>query len=164
MAKINDILRLIALSILFGGSTAVVFVAVTLVKAATANGIPVREAASNNAPAFIGFAVIAAAAAFILLACEAVDFLIVRKRLKPLSKLVLTRYGASILCAIATAVFAFGLVPPMKELQPLIKTDEAKAQEFGRLHETSRIVFGGTIVFALVALVMQGLIPATTRE
>ncbi len=45
MSKASQILRLISLALLFGGSAAVVFVAVVLVKAAKANGVPVEEAA-----------------------------------------------------------------------------------------------------------------------
>lgn len=157
MAKLSEILRLVALSLLFGGSATVVFVAITLVKAAEANGIPTSEAAANNAPAFIGFAMIAACAAIVLLVSEAIDLFVVRGGLKNASKMVLGRYGASLLCAIATFVFAFVIVPPMKELQPQMKADETKVQEFRRWHETSRGVFGVTILGALAALVLHGL-------
>ncbi|MBX9692672.1 MAG: hypothetical protein K2Z81_09835 [Cyanobacteria bacterium] len=147
MSKVNKILRLVSLSILFGGSAAVVFVAVILVKAAVAKGIPVSQAAATNAPAFIEFSKVAAGAAIALLIAEAINFATQAK-----SKLTNARYIASFLCVVATFVFAFAIVPPMKALQPYIGDDEAKAQEFHKLHEVSRGVFGGTILFALFAL------------
>ncbi len=152
MSKVNKVLRLVSLSILFGGSAAVVFVAVILVKAAVAKGIPVSQAAAINAPAFIEFSKVAAGAAIALLLTEAFNFA-TQKR----NKLTVARYVASFLCIAATFVFAFGIVPPMKELQPFIGADQAKAQEFHKLHEVSRGVFGGTILFALFALAFSAI-------
>jgi len=164
MQKVSEILRLIALALLFGGSSAVVFVAITLVKWQTAAGIPVAEAAANNAPAFIEYAKVVTGAAIMLLAAEAIDFSAIKRGLKQKTKMTFARYGVSAVCAITAFVFSFAIMPPMKELQPLMKTDEAKAQEFRKLHEVSRAVFGATILFALISLLMPACCNTPAKE
>lgn len=154
MQKTSEILRLISLSILFGGSAAVVFVAVILVRAAVDQGIPQSEAAGINAPAFIQFAKVVAGAAVMLLAAEALNFAALKKGVIEKTKTTFPRLAASLICAVTAFIFAFAIVPPMDELRPLIKTDEAKAAEFKKLHEVSRGVFGATILFALVSLLL----------
>lgn len=154
MQKTSEILRLISLSILFGGSTAVVFVAIVLVKAAEAQGMPKAEAAGINAPAFIQFAKVVAGAAVALIAAEALHFAAIKKGLVEKTKTTLPRLAASLICIATAFVFAFAIVPPMDELRTLIKTDEVKAAEFKKLHDASRGVFGATILFALVSLVL----------
>lgn len=143
-------MRTIALAILFGGSLAVVFTAVSLVKAATAAGEPVSEAAARNAPIFIQYAIVNLIAGFVLLIGEGLDY--AKRRLW--NRSTIAQYTCSLLCVATTMIFALGLVPPMKELLPTIKTNEQARQEFHKLHETSRIVFGGTMLLALASLIL----------
>ncbi|MDZ4835038.1 MAG: DUF4149 domain-containing protein [Candidatus Melainabacteria bacterium] len=154
MQKTSEILRLISLSILFGGSATVVFVAIVLVKSAVASGVPQSEAAGINAPAFIQFAKVVAGASVMLLAAEALNFAAIKKGLVEKTKTTFSRLAASLICAVTAFIFAFAIVPPMDELRPLIKTDEVKAAEFKKLHDVSRGVFGATILFALISLVL----------
>lgn len=153
MIKLANILRLIALSFLFGGSATVVFTAVTLVSAAKAQGVPVAEAAAANAPIFIHYAKLLTGAAVVLIIAEAMEIARARKA----DKLQGARYAASLLAAITAFVFSFLIVPPMERLLPSIKTDNAAAGEFTRLHETSRVIFGVTILSALASLILTGL-------
>jgi hypothetical protein len=51
-------------------------------------------------------------------------------------------------------VFALGITPMMAELLPAIATNPTAHEDFHKLHELSRMVFGGTIVFALISLLM----------
>lgn len=151
MSKASQILRLLSLALLFGGSTAVVFVAVTLVRAAKANGMPVEEAAAVNAPAFIEYAKILAGAAIALLIGEGLDFAANQGKR---GKLTLARYCTSALCVITAFVFSFAIVPPMDGLREQIKSDAAAKAKFHELHEVSRGVFGATILFALISLLL----------
>ncbi len=151
MRKISEILRLVSLSVLFGGSAAVVFVAVVLVKSQTAQGVEQSVAAAQNAPAFIEFAKVVAGAAVVLLIAEG---LALKDSLKEKAKLTYARLGAVLVCVATAFVFSFVIVPPMKELQPLMKTDQSKAEEFHKLHNVSRGVFGATILFALLSLIL----------
>lgn len=153
MTSISKILRLIALSILFGGSAAIVFSAITLVKAAEAQGIPVAQAAATNAPLFIHFSTIALVAGCALLLAECLDYASHRR----LTKGLIVRYSVSLLCTATTMVFAFGIVPPMQELLPAIASDPKAHEAFHKLHEMSRMVFGSTILLALVSLVIPAL-------
>ena len=154
--KIVRIIRLISLSVLFAGSAAIVFAAITLVKAAEATGISVTEAATRNAPLFIQFSNITIVCAFLLLLAESIDFAVH----KNLSKLALTRYIASGLCIAACIVFSFGIIPPMKALLPQISSDPAAHAQFTKLHSMSRGVFGASILFALISLI----IPVTGKK
>jgi len=154
MQKLSEILRLISLAVLSAGSAAVVFVAVTLVKTQHAQGVPISEAAAANAPAFIQFAKVATGAAIVLLVSEAMGFLALQKGLVAKSKVTFGRMGASLLCAVAAFVFAFVFVPPMSELQPQMKNDQAKYEEFQKLHKGSQGVFGATILLAFIALIL----------
>jgi hypothetical protein len=152
------ILRLISLAMLFGGSTAIVFAAITLVAAAKAHGMPPLEAAATNAPVFIEFAKIAAIFAITLVISEAIE---IKGDLHSLEgrnhKWRMGRYAASIACAVCTFIFSFGIVPPMQQAMVKMKTNEAAHQEFDRMHKISRIVFSGTIAFALVSLIIPAL-------
>jgi len=147
--RICEAVRLVALAILFGGSGAITFAAITLVKVAESHGVPVREAAQANAPVFIAFSKVALVASVILVVTELAHFAL---RHKSGSK-QLVRYGVSFLCFLCTAIFSLVITPNMESLLPSIKTDEAAHAQFQRLHEQSRIVFGGTMLFALIALV-----------
>lgn len=159
-AVTSKILRLVALSLLFGGSAAIVFAAITLVKAAQAQGIPVAEAANTNAPLFIQFSKVALGAGIVLLAAESLDFAMHKQT----DKLTIARYVSSLLCVATTMIFAFGIVPPLEELRPRIKTDETAHAEFHKLHEVSRMVFGGTIFFALISLVVPAFAQASAAQ
>lgn len=150
MPTLSRILRYVSLAILFGGSSAIVFAAIVLVKAATAQGIPVAEAAATNAPLFLQFSKVALGAGILLLISELIDFITG----KPQSKLTLARYGTSILCLTGTLIFALGIVPPMEQLLPDIKTVAAAHEQFHKLHEISRAVFGASILFALISLLL----------
>jgi hypothetical protein len=150
MQKLSEILRLISLAILFGGSAVLVFTVIVLVKSQEAQGILKADAAAANAPAFFQYAKVLAGAAVALLVSEGLSWAAVKQK----TKLTFARMGASLLCIISAFIFSFAIVPPMSELQPQIKTDQVKAEEFHKLHETSRAVFGVSILFALVSLIM----------
>lgn len=147
MRTLSEILRAISLSILFGGSAMVVFVAVTLVKAQTAQGIPVAEAAAANAPAFVSYGKILLGASVALLIAEVLAAL-----KEPKTKAFFVRLVASFICIVTAMIFSLQIVPPMEKLLPSIKTDSAAHAQFQELHESSRKVFGATIVFALISL------------
>jgi hypothetical protein len=155
IGTLSRVLRLVALSVLFAGSAAIVFAAITLVKAAQAQGVPVAEAANANAPLFIQFSKVALFAGIVLLLAECLDFVGSRQP----GKLTVVRYVSSLLCVATTMIFAFGIVPPLERLRPLVKTDPAAHAEFHKLHEISRMVFGGTIFLALVSLVIPAFGP-----
>lgn len=150
MKKLAAVLRLISLAILFGGSASIVFAAIVLVKTAVAAGVPQAEAAAANAPIFIHFAKVALGAAIGLLAAEAMDFATRSNK----NKKDYIRYGASFASIAATMVFSLGLTPMMSELLPAIASNPTAHEDFHKLHELSRLVFGGTIFFALVSLIM----------
>jgi len=164
MDVLGRILRTVSLAMLFGGSTAIVFAAIVLVNAAKAKGVPVPEAAANNAPVFITYAYVNLVFGILLLVGEALDFAKRRVWNGPTKG----QYVCSLLCVIATMVFAFAIVPPMERLLPHVKDDKQAQQEFHHWHEISRGVFGSGIVFALASLIlpifgaMQSSTPATT--
>lgn len=150
MLLLGRILRTIALAVLFGGSAAIVFAAIVLVKTGVANGMTTAEAAFNNAPIFIHFSKVMLGAAVLLLLGEALDY---AKR-RDWSKLTIAQYATSLVCVIGAMIFSLGFVPPMEALLPSLKTDAAAHQMFTHLHETSRIVFGATILCALASLLL----------
>jgi len=150
MEVIGKILRTLALAVLFGGSIATIIAAVTLVKAAQAQGVPVAEAAARNAPVFITYAKVNLGAGILLLIGEALDF--AKRRLW--TKMTIAQIMCSMLCVGTTMIFALGIVPPMEALAPRIATDPSAHAEFHALHEVSRAVFGGTIVLALASLIL----------
>ncbi len=150
IAIAGRILRTISLALLFGGSIGIVFAAVILVKAAKQAGIPVEEAAAANAPVFIQFSKVALGAGIGLLLGESLDYAFRRKW----TKLTLVQYTSSLLCVASTMIFTFGIVPPMERLLPVIKSDQTAHKVFHELHESSRIVFGGTISLALLSLIL----------
>ena len=154
MIKLARILRLISLAMLSGGSTAIVFAAITLVNAAKAQGIEVHKAAAANAPVFIEYSKVALVFAVCLVISEAMEIKGDLSRLEKKSRWPMARYFASTICAIATFIFCLGIVPPMEEVRVHMKTDEAAKLEFDRLHSASRMVFATSIVFALVSLIL----------
>lgn len=155
MEVLGKILRTISLAILFGGSVAIVFAAIVLVNAAKAKGIPVAEAAANNAPVFIIYSKVNLTFGILLLVGEALDY---AKR-KVWNKPTYAQYACSLLCVVSTMIFALGVVPPMERLLPLFadkKPEVAQAahNEFRQMHEVSRGVFGTTIILALASLIL----------
>lgn len=152
--RVAALARALSLAILFGGSSAIVFAAITLVKAAKAHGVPAAQAATANAPVFIHFSTILLVAGIALLASEAADYALCPRP----SRLTAIRYLSSLLCVATTMIFALGIVPPLAELLPLMHSTAAAPDlehihaSFHRLHEISRIVFGATIFFALAAI------------
>jgi Domain of unknown function (DUF4149) len=141
-------LRLIVVSILFAGSAAIVFAAITLVKAAVKDGLTVSQAAAANAPIFVGFSNVVLVASLVLVVCEWGHF----RRTKQPGRIDYARYVASFLCFVCTIIFSLALIPNMESLRPTMKNDTAAFQDFTRLHNVSRMVFGGTILFALLSL------------
>lgn len=162
MDKLGRILRTVALALLFGGGTATVIAAVTLVNAAKAQGVEVQVAAAANAPVFFTFAKVALGAAVALLLGESMDYAVRRVW----NKLTIAQYVSSLLCVGATMVFSLGIVPPMQDLMPSLKTSEESKREFHQLHEVSRGVFGGVIALALVSLILPvfGALPVPGKE
>lgn len=154
MNSVVGVLRLLSLSFLFAGAASIVFAAVVLVSAAKAQGVPVAEAATANAPIFIAYSKVALGAALVLLLAELMDF----SRLRQRSKLAVARFTASLFAVVTAGVFSLVIVPPMDNLLPSLKTDEAARQEFQHLHEVSRAVFGVTILSACVSLILTALL------
>lgn len=139
------------MSILFGGSGMIVFAVITLVRAAKEKGIPVADAAMNNAPVFINFSMITLACAICLLIAEALDFM---QNKATASKLVKARWVTSLIAAAACATFSLAIVPPMKQLLPEIRTNEQARGQFDNMHKSSEKVFGVIILFALASLLL----------
>jgi hypothetical protein len=153
MKKLCRILRLASLAVLSGGSIAIVFAAITLVKTAEASGIPAAQAAVTNAPVFVQFSHIAVVCAVLLIATELVDYF----QTKPISRLKIICYISSLLCFTSTLIFAWVLVPAMERLRPLIQSNTSAHTNFLQLHDCSRLVFGGIILFASIALLLPAL-------
>jgi hypothetical protein len=126
MQMFARILRLISLAMLFGGSTATVFAAITLISAAKAQGIPVSEAAAANAPLFIEFSKVALAFAISFVVAEAIEIKGDLKSLEKGTRWRMARYFSSIVCAISTFIFALAIVPQMEDVSVLMKTDESR--------------------------------------
>lgn len=150
MLVLGRILRTLSLAILFGGSAIIVFAAIVLVKYATSHGLSTAEAAFNNAPLFIQYSKVMLGAAVVLLLGEGLDY---AKR-RDWSKLTIAQYTTSLLCVITAMIFSLGFVPPMEALLPNLKTDPQAHKMFTDLHESSRIIFGGSILFALASLIL----------
>lgn len=150
MHTFSKVIRNLSLALLSGGSAAIVFAAIVLVKAATAHGVPVAEAAATNAPIFIHYGKIALAAAVLLAVAELLDFMRSARK----SKLDYLRYGCDIVCIIAVGVYALGIVPPMERLLPDIKNVKEAHEQFRQLHEFSRAVFGTSILMAFISLIL----------
>ncbi len=152
MLKLGKVLRLIALAILSGGSAAIVFAAITLVKAAVAEGIPTAEAAARNAPLFIYFSKVALGGTVMLAIGEFLEL----SQHKGQSIETFRKFAlfASLVCVVCVGVFAFGIVPPMEKLLPELKTVKEAHEQFQHLHKMSEGVFGTSIILAFVSLVL----------
>jgi hypothetical protein len=150
MIKLAYVLRVLALAMLFGGSISVVVSAITLVKAAEAHGVPVSDAATANAPMFITFSNMVMVSGFALLIAESLDY----AKHRVINKLLAVRYGASLLCSVATIILCFAIVPPMKEMLSTIHASEHSLQVWRTFHESSRAAFGVIIIAAFISLIM----------
>ena len=150
LLKLGALIRLTSLSLLFAGSAAIVFAAITLVKTGEAHGLSVSQAASANAPVFIQYSKVVAAACVALLMAEAIDSFFTRH----LTKLKLSQYIASALCCLCGFIFALIIAPHMDQLLPYINMDPQAHESFQHLHHYSRFLFSGMILFAWASLVM----------
>jgi hypothetical protein len=158
--KIAQAIRLISLAVLFGGSAAIVFAAITLVHAATAAGVPLAEAATRNVPVFFSFSKIVLVFSFLLLFAESIDF----TNRNSISKLVIGKYLASGICIASAMIFTIGIIPPLQALLPQIANNIAAHQQFTQLHKISQAVFGITILSALISLLIPSNIPDHLRR
>lgn len=147
MQILSKLLRSLSLTFLTGGSSAIVFAAIVLVKAATAKGVPVAEAAAVNAPIFIQYSKVALACAGILLVSEILDFVSNASK----SKIDYAKYLFSVLSVAAVAIFSLVIVPPMEQLLPDLANQH---EQFRHLHEQSRAVFGTSMLFAFVSMLL----------
>lgn len=66
----SEILRLLALSIPVGGSSAVVLPHITFVQIAHQHGLTIAQAANYNAPVFLAYSKVALGSAFVLVLLE----------------------------------------------------------------------------------------------
>lgn len=135
---------------LFAGSAAIVFAAITLVKAGEAHGLSVTEAATANAPVFLAFGKVTAISAALLLVAEGLDAFI----LKNFSRAKIARYTASILCCLCAFAFSFVIAPAMDNLLPGIANNPEMKESFQQLHKVSRMCFSGVIIFSWLSLVL----------
>lgn len=150
MFTASKILRTIALAMMSCGGAAITFAAIVLVKAATAKGIPVAEAAQANSPVFIAFAKVLLGCTVLAALGEGGDFLFNKNK----GKLAAARYVLTLI-AIGTALaFSLGITPQMEALLPTLNTSSVDHDAFTKLHEISRVVFGVTIFSALVSLIL----------
>lgn len=150
MQILSKLMRNVSLAFLTGGSTATVIAAVVLVKAATAKGIPVAEAATANAPVFIAYSKVALGAALLLAVGEVIDFLKNNNK----GKLEYARYIFSFLCIGTAAAFSLGITPQLEALLPDIANVAEAHEQFHKLHELSRAVFGASILCGFVSLIL----------
>jgi hypothetical protein len=162
MLVLGKVLRTISLSILFGGSLAIVFAAIVLVHAFKSQGLSGVDAAATNAPVFITYAKVNLAFGILLLVGEALDYA-TRKIWNPATA---AQYACSLLCVVSTMIFALAVVPPMERLLPQLKEQQEARQQFHQLHDVSRTVFGATIGFALASLLLPifGALPAAEKR
>jgi hypothetical protein len=155
---VTQVFRLIALAILCGGSSAIVFAAVTFVHFAQAEGMTIAQAAQYNAPVFISFSKVALAAASVLLVTELLDFFVFAKRAL-VNKISL---AAGLLCFLSCFVFAVQIVPSMEELRPKMRQEVSAYEAFQSLHHISQLVFAASIAFALVSLTAPAFKPQSS--
>jgi TRAP-type C4-dicarboxylate transport system permease small subunit len=150
IALAGKVLRLTSLSILFAGSAGIVFAAVTLIQIGQSNGLPVSTSALANAPIFLYFSKIAAGAAVALLLAEAIDSFVTSKFTQP----KIFQYISTAACCLCAFNFAFVVAPEMEYLLPFVKNNVSIGHSFHGLHETSRLLFMGMILFSWVSLIL----------
>lgn len=152
MNKLVETVRLLALSIIFGGSIAIVFVVINIAKEGHAAGLDQATIGLANAPLFIHFSKLAMGAAIALIVSEVADFFTNPEK----SKCTFARYGTSVLSAILVLVFALGLTAPMAAMLPQMKTDAEVGAKFDKLHHVSQPVLGTAMLLAIASLAMSG--------
>lgn len=152
MNKVVETIRLLALSIIFGGSIAIVFVVVNMAKEGHALGLDKATIGMANAPLFIHFSKLALGAAVALIVAEIADFFTNPDK----GKCTFARYGTSIASAALVLFFALGLTAPMSGLLPKLKTDAAAEEEFSKLHKISQPVLGTAMALAIASIAMSG--------
>ncbi len=152
MNKLVETVRLLALSIIFGGSVAIVFVVINIAKEGHAAGLDTATIGLANAPLFIHFSKLALGAAIVLLVSEIADFFTNPEK----SKCTFARYATSAASAILVIVFALGLTAPMADLLPKLKTDAEVGAKFDKLHHISQPVLGAAIALAIASIAMSG--------
>ena len=152
ISTLSYVLRVIALSFLFAGSTSAIFCALTLINAAVARGVPVLEAAQQNAPMFSMYSTVIMICAGILLIAEALHY----AKHRILTFEVKARYITSLICVAAALVLKFGIIPQMDLLTVKMQKEPGAHEEFKKLHSASRIDFTVVIVTALISLLLPG--------
>ncbi len=152
MNKLAETARLLALSIIFGGSIAIVFVVINNAREGRAAGLDQATIGLANAPLFIHFSKLALGAAIALIVSEVADFFTNPEK----SKSTFARYGTSAASAVLVLFFALGLTAPMTDLLPKLKTDAAAEAEFSKLHKISQPILGTAIALALASIAMSG--------
>jgi len=151
MSSLAYTLRVVALSIMFGGSVSVIFCAMALISSAHQHGVATADAAAANAPMFTMFSIVLMFWAFVLLVGEALSYAAQRK----LTLSTKARFASSLLCVAAAMVLKFGIIPQMEQIT--LKPDDQKAHAaFKKLHSVSRADFMVIIVTALVSLLIPG--------
>jgi len=146
--------RLICLSILFAGSSAIVFAAISFVRTARLHGMTTAQAASFNAPTFLIYSKIVLAVAVLLAIVELTGFFLSQAKLTLAQGI---RYGAEALCIAATLLFSVVIAPAMEKLMPQLAESASAYAAFHELHHWSEIYFGCMILFALIALLTPAL-------
>jgi hypothetical protein len=144
------VLRVISLAILCAGSIGFVWGAMSGVTAAHQAGVPVAAAAAANAPVFVEYSKGVLVLAILLLFVEFLDYVVDRK----VDRARKLRYVSSVLCFISAAVLALVIVPRMSELIPDIATKDEAHAAFQSLHNQSRGLVGGIILFAFASIVI----------
>ena len=152
MNKLVETVRLLALSIIFGGSVAIVFVVINIAREGRVAGLDTATIGLANAPLFIHFSKLALGAAIALIVSEVADFFTNPEK----SKCTFARYATSALSAILVLVFALGLTAPMAEMLPSLKTDAEVGAKFDKLHHISQPVLGSAILLAIASIAMSG--------
>jgi uncharacterized protein YybS (DUF2232 family) len=126
IAKLGAILRLSSLAVLFAGSAAIVFAAITLVKIGEAKGLTVSAAATANAPIFLHFAKVTSIAAVLLLIAEVIDNYFTPK----ITRLKIIQYIATGACCLCVFAFSFVIAPQMMQLLPDVASNKEARQSF----------------------------------
>jgi hypothetical protein len=150
LTRSGQICRLVSLAVLSAGAAMIIVSAVTVVKAATAGGMSIPEAATLNAPVFILFSKVGLAAAFVLLLGESLAYAAELR----MTKLDMGRVAASVLAIVCSVLFGLYFAPEMQARLPEVKTNTTVHAEFRKLHEQSRPIFSIMIFAAFASLLI----------
>jgi hypothetical protein len=141
-------MRVISLAILCAGSAGFVYAAMASVTAASKAGVPIAQAAAQNAPVFVEYSKTALVLSIFVVFVEFLDFVFEHK-LNFAKKL---RYATSAACLIAATILTLGIVPRMVDLLPDITTKEEAHAAFQQLHNQSRLLVGALILFSFASI------------